>query len=78
MGMTPPRIVGLMIAAAALLVSWVLIELRVPVPMIDMEMMRGRVVWTSNVVAGAVGFGIFASFGSLPRSCRHLLRLVTG
>ena len=66
-GWASPRILGLLIAAAALLVSWVLIEQRVPVPMIDMEMMQRRGVWTTNVVAGAVGFGIFASFGFLPQ-----------
>jgi MFS family permease len=35
--------------------------------MIDMQMMRLRGVWTSNVVAGCVGFGMFASFGFLPQ-----------
>jgi len=48
-------------------VAWILVELRVPVPMIDMKMMRIRGVWTSNVVAGCVGFGMFASFGFLPQ-----------
>ena len=47
--------------------AWVAVELRVPVPMIDMHMMRRRGVWTSNVVAGCVGFGMFASFGFLPQ-----------
>ena len=35
--------------------------------MIDMQMMRRRGVWTTNVVAGCVGFGMFASFGFLPQ-----------
>ena len=50
-----------------LVAAWVAVELRVPVPMIDMQMMRRRGVWTSNVVAGCVGFGMFASFGFLPQ-----------
>lgn len=49
-----------------LLVVWVRTETRVPVPMIDMRMMRRRGVWTTNLVSGFVGFGMFASFGFLP------------
>ncbi len=47
--------------------AWVRIETRVAVPMIDMQMMRLRGVWTTNAVAGFVGFGMFASFGFLPQ-----------
>jgi MFS family permease len=35
--------------------------------MIDMRMMRLRGVWTTNLVAAFVGFGIFAAFGFLPQ-----------
>jgi MFS family permease len=66
-GWTSPRILGLFVTAALLLAAWVLVEQRVPVPMIDMDMMRLRGVWTTNVVAGCVGFGMFASFGFLPQ-----------
>ena len=38
-----------------------------PVPLIDMRMMRRRGVWTANAVAGFVGFGVYASFGFLPQ-----------
>ena len=48
---------GLFAVAVVLGAAWVAVELRVPVPMIDMQMMRRRGVWTSNVVAGCVGFG---------------------
>lgn len=44
-----------------------MVETRVDVPLIDMRMMRRRGVWTTNVVAGFVGFGMFASFGFLPQ-----------
>ena len=47
--------------------AWIVVERRVPVPMIDMDMMRLRGVWTTNVVAGCVGFGVFAAFGFLPQ-----------
>jgi MFS family permease len=66
-GWTSGRVLGLFAAALLLCAAWVAVELRVPVPMIDMQMMRRRGVWTSNVVAGCVGFGMFASFGFLPQ-----------
>ena len=66
-GWASPRILGLFAAAAAGLVAWVVVETRVPVPMIDMEMMRRRGVWTTNAVAFGVGFGMFAAFGFLPQ-----------
>ena len=62
-GWTSARVLGLFAVAVVLAAAWVVVELRVPVPMIDMHMMRRRGVWTSNVVAGCVGFGMFASFG---------------
>jgi MFS family permease len=61
------RVLGLFAVALALIAGWVAVELRVPVPMIDMQMMRGRGMWTANIVAGCVGFGMFASFGFLPQ-----------
>ncbi|WP_341925798.1 MFS transporter [Nocardioides psychrotolerans] len=66
-GWSSPRILGLLALAAVGLVTWVAVETRVPVPMIDMRMMRLRGVWTTNLVAAFVGFGIFAAFGFLPQ-----------
>lgn len=66
-GWTSPAVLGLLAAAVVLGTAWVLVELRVPVPMIDMHMMRQRGVWTANVVAVCVGFSMFASFGFLPQ-----------
>jgi MFS family permease len=66
-GWGSPVVLGLFAAGLVLVVAWVVVEKRVPVPMIDMEMMRRRGVWTSNVVAAAVGFSMFASFGFLPQ-----------
>ncbi len=37
-----------------------------PVPLIDMHMMRLKGVWTTNLVALLVGVGMYASFGFLP------------
>jgi MFS family permease len=66
-GWGSPLVLGLFAAAVVLLAVWILVEQRVPVPMIDMGMMRRRGVWTSNVVSGAMGFGVFASFAFLPQ-----------
>lgn len=66
-GWTSPSILALFGFAVVLAVAWVWTETRVPVPMIDMRMMRLRGLWTSNVVAAFVGFGMFASFGFLPQ-----------
>ena len=66
-GWGSPRVVGLLAAAAVLLVAWAWLETRVRVPLIDMRMMRTRGVWTTNLVTLFVGFGLFASFGFLPQ-----------
>lgn len=66
-GWASPRV--LLLLATALLVgaAWIAVETRVPVPMIDMRMMRVRGVWSANAVAAFVGFGMFASFAFLPQ-----------
>ena len=61
------RVLGLIAVALALAAAWIVVETRVTVPLIDMQMMRQRGVWTANVVAAFVGFGIYASFGFLPQ-----------
>jgi MFS family permease len=66
-GWGSPRILGLFALAVVAAAAWIKVETRVPVPMIDMQMMRRRGVWTTNVVAAFVGFGMFASFGFLPQ-----------
>ncbi len=66
-GWTSARILALVATSLVLGVAWVRVETRVPVPLIDMQMMRRRGVWTTNLVALFVGFGMFASFGFLPQ-----------
>src|SRR3954471_11538284 len=61
------RVLGLFAAAALALVVWVRFELRVPAPLVDMRMMRRRTVWTTNVAALLVGFGMFGSFILIPQ-----------
>jgi EmrB/QacA subfamily drug resistance transporter len=66
-GWTSPPVLGLLVASGALLATWVRFELRVTEPMVDMRMMRIRGVWTTNVTAMMVGFGMFGSFLLVPQ-----------
>jgi MFS family permease len=66
-GWTSPQTLGLLAVAAIGIVAWVWLERRVPVPMIDMDMMRLRGVWSANAVAAFIGFGMYASFAFLPQ-----------
>lgn len=66
-GWGSPAFIGLMIAAAVLALGWVKLEQHVPVPLIDMHMMKLKSVWTTNLVALLVGVGMYASFGFLPQ-----------
>jgi MFS family permease len=66
-GWGSPTVIGLFAAAALLATTWIWVERRAPVPLIDMQMMQRRGMWTANVVAGCVGFGMFGSFAFLPQ-----------
>ena len=66
-GWGSPRVVALLIGAAALLAAWVLVEVRARHPLVDMTMMRRRGVWTANLVALLAGVGMYASFAFLPQ-----------
>jgi EmrB/QacA subfamily drug resistance transporter len=61
------RVLGLFTAAAVLLSVWTVFEQRVPQPLVDMNMMRGRAVFTTNLTALLVGFGMFGSFILIPQ-----------
>jgi EmrB/QacA subfamily drug resistance transporter len=60
------RVVGLILAAAVLLVIWVVVEARSATPLIDMRMMRIPAVWTTNLVALLFGVSQYAALGFLP------------
>jgi EmrB/QacA subfamily drug resistance transporter len=59
--------VGLFCGAAVLLVVWVVYERRVPQPLVDIELLRLRGVWTTNLTAFLIGFGMFGSFILIPQ-----------
>ena len=61
------RVLGLIAFGVIVLVGWARFELHVPQPLVDMRMMRMRGVWTTNVTALMVGFGMFGSFLLVPQ-----------
>jgi predicted MFS family arabinose efflux permease len=67
LGWGDPPIVALFVAAAVLLWAWIRNEERAPEPLVDMEMMRIRGVWTVNAAAFLIGAGMFSSFILIPQ-----------
>jgi EmrB/QacA subfamily drug resistance transporter len=66
-GWESARVLGLIAFGVLVLVVWAWFEMRVPQPLVDMRMMRLRGVWTTNVTALMVGFGMFGSFLLIPQ-----------
>ena len=66
-GWTSPRTIGLFVVAAVLIPVWVWMESRTRSPLVDMQIMRLRPVWTTNLAALVLGFGMFASFVLVPQ-----------
>ncbi len=66
-GWGSPTVVALYVATAVLLGLWVLSELRSRSPLVDMQMMRIRAVWATNLAALLYGFGMFAMFITVPQ-----------
>jgi EmrB/QacA subfamily drug resistance transporter len=60
------RVLGLLAGAVVLAAAWVAAELRAATPLIDMQMMRRRAVWTNNLVGLLIGVGMYATFAFLP------------
>src|SRR4051794_774863 len=66
-GWGSPKTIGLCLFGLAILAVWVLVESRVEDPLVDMEVMKIRGAWTTNVVAVLVGFGMYGSFILIPQ-----------
>jgi len=60
------KTIGLLAIGAVALVAFVLVELRVAEPLIDVRLFRHRGVWTAHVVALAFGFAMFGTFILVP------------
>jgi EmrB/QacA subfamily drug resistance transporter len=60
------KTIGLLALGAVALVVFVLVELRVSNPLIDVRLFRHRGVWTAHVAALAFGFAMFGTFILVP------------
>ena len=60
------RTIGLLAVGAVALVVFVLFELRVREPLIDMRLIALRGVWTTNLVGLTFGFAMYGSFLLIP------------
>jgi EmrB/QacA subfamily drug resistance transporter len=65
-GWTSTRVGGLFLAAALFLAAWVVAELRVPEPMVDMHVFVQRQVLFTNICALITGFAMFGTFVLIP------------
>jgi EmrB/QacA subfamily drug resistance transporter len=66
-GWTSGGVLGLFAAAIVLTGVWAWWELRVVDPLVDLQLMRRRAVWTTNVAAFAIGLAMFGSFVLIPQ-----------
>ena len=65
-GWTSPQLAVLALAAVALFLAWILVERRVPDPMVDMDMLARRPVLLTNITALIAGFAMFGAFVLVP------------
>ncbi len=66
-GWGSPKTLGLLALAAVLAVVWIYAELRSRHPLVDMNMMRLRGVWTTNLAGFLIGFGMYSAFILIPQ-----------
>jgi len=66
-GWGSPEILALFAGALVLLAAWVRLEQRMHQPLVDIELLRARSVWTINLTAFLTGFGMFGSFILIPQ-----------
>jgi MFS family permease len=65
-GWLSPAFGGTVLAAAALFGGWWIAEWRSASPLVDVRMLVHPAVWRTNVVALAVGFGLYGSLTLIP------------
>ena len=65
-GWSSPRVVVLFASSMVLLVAWVHVEERARVPLVDLQMLKIRGVWTTNAAAVLVGWGTYSAFVLVP------------
>ena len=59
--------IGLLVASGVLAFAWIRAEMRSRSPLVDMQMMRLRGVWTTNLVAFLIGAGMYSAFVLIPQ-----------
>ncbi|WP_432825488.1 MFS transporter [Dactylosporangium sp. CA-092794] len=65
-GWESDRTLGLLALGVIALVAFVLVELRVREPLVDLRLFTIRGVWTAHLVALVIGFAMFAVFVLIP------------
>lgn len=65
-GWTSGAALGLLGGAAIALTTWVVVELRVRAPLVDIRMLASRGVWTTNITSIAFGVASFGTFLLVP------------
>lgn len=58
-GWTSPRLIGVLVAALVVLAGWVVLELRVAHPLVDLRLLRRPAVLTADVTALLAGVGMY-------------------
>ena len=66
-GWGSPKTIGLLVLAGVLAALWVWAEARSKHPLVDMQMMRLPGVWTTNLAALLIGFGMYSAFVLIPQ-----------
>jgi EmrB/QacA subfamily drug resistance transporter len=66
-GWGSPKTIALIALGLVILIAWVRVELRARHPLVDMNVMRSRPVWTTDLVAFLLGAGMYSSFIILPQ-----------
>ena len=65
-GWVDPLTIGLLVVGVVALIAFVQVELRVREPLIDIQLMRVRGVWATDVVGLILGFAMFGTFLLVP------------
>lgn len=65
-GWSDGKTIGLLVLGGIALIAFVLVELRVAEPLIDVRLFAYRGVWTAHVIALVFGFAMFGTFVLVP------------
>jgi EmrB/QacA subfamily drug resistance transporter len=66
-GWGSPKTIALITVGLVVLTAWVGVEFRARHPLVDMNVMRSRPVWTTDLVAFLLGAGMYSTFIVLPQ-----------